>query len=158
MSNHTKLTPEKRLRFLEVLSNTANVTRAAEDIGMARTYMYEIRDADADFAKAWDASVQLGTSALEDEATRRASEGWDEPVFYQGEQTGLVRKFSDTLLIFLLKARDPEKYSDRLRQELTGKGGGPIQTRHVDSLTDEQLAVIASRGRPAPTEPETGAS
>jgi hypothetical protein len=41
--------------------------------------------------------------------------------------------------------------------ELTGKNGGPIETKNADALTDEQLAVIASAGRPAPTEPETGA-
>lgn len=151
-----KLTPEKRTRFLEVLATTANVSRAAADIEMARTYMYEVRSEDPLFEKAWDKAVRLGTHALEDEAARRASEGWDEPVFYQGVQTGLVRKFSDTLLIFLLKARDPEKYSERLRQELTGKSGGPIETRNVDDLTDEQLTAIAIRGRPASAEPEAG--
>jgi len=29
------------------------------------------------------------------------------PVYYQGEQCGEVREYSDTLLIFILKARDP---------------------------------------------------
>lgn len=114
MPNRTKLTDEKREEFLEVLATTANVTRAAEKIGMARRYMYEVKAGDTEFENAWDAAVVLGTHALEDEATRRASEGWDEPVFYQGVQTGLIRKFSDTLLIFLLKARDPKKYRERV--------------------------------------------
>jgi phage terminase small subunit len=40
------------------------------------------------------------------------------------------------------------------RHELTGKDGGPIATRHVDSLTDIELAAIAGTGRAAPAEPE----
>lgn len=50
----------------------------------------------------------------------------------------------------------PRKYSDKLLQEVTGKDGGPIQTRHADDLTDEQLADIARSGRPAPAKPAEG--
>lgn len=39
---------------------------------------------------------------------------------------------------------------------LTGPNDGPILTQDVDTFTDEQLAAIASRGRTAPAEPETG--
>ena len=34
------------------------------------------------------------------------------PVFHKGEQCGVVREYSDTLMIFLLKARDPAKYRE----------------------------------------------
>jgi hypothetical protein len=40
-------------------------------------------------------------------------------VFYQGIQTATVRKYSDTLLIFLLKGRKPERYRERV--EHSGK-------------------------------------
>lgn len=42
------------------------------------------------------------------------------------------------------------------RTELTGANGGPVETRNVDQLTDEQLEAIARRGRSAPAEPEEG--
>ena len=45
---------------------------------------------------------------------RRALEGGEEPVFYQGKIVGSVRKYSDTLLMFMLKARRPERYRDRV--------------------------------------------
>lgn len=64
--------------------------------------------------------MRVGVSALEDEAHRRAFDGVDEPVFYKGEDCGAVKKYSDTLAIFLLKAHAPEKY--RERQDLTVKG------------------------------------
>ena len=48
----------------------------------------------------------------------------EEPVYYQGEVVGQVQRYSDTLLMFLLKGRRPEKFKDRT--ELTGKDGAPI--------------------------------
>ena len=59
-----------------------------------------------------DEATELGTAALEDEAVRRAYHGVEEPVFYKGVQCGSITKYSDKLLIFLLKARDPAKYRD----------------------------------------------
>ncbi len=44
---------------------------------------------------------------------RRAFEGVEEPVFHQGKQCGTIRRYSDTLTIFLLKAHRPAKYRER---------------------------------------------
>ena len=41
-----------------------------------------------------------------------------------GKQVGTVKRYSDTLLMFLLKGRRPEKFKDR--HELTGKDGEPV--------------------------------
>ncbi|WP_254240927.1 terminase [Achromobacter insolitus] len=89
--------------------------------------------ADEEFAKAWDQAIRIATLGLEDEARRRAQEGVDEPVFYLGSQCGTVRKYSDTLLIFLLKAHD-HKYREKTGLELTGANGGPVQ------MSDSQVA------------------
>jgi hypothetical protein len=40
--------------------------------------------------------------------------------FYEGVDCGHVRKYSDTLMICLLKARRPEKYADRGEGQLSG--------------------------------------
>ena len=56
---------------------------------------------------------------MEAEARRRGVEGTLKPVFYKGEECGQVREYSDTLLIFLLKAHDP-KYRDRQQVEHSG--------------------------------------
>lgn len=50
----------------------------------------------------------------------RALEGWEEPVFHLGVATGTIRKYSDTLTIFLLKGAKPEKYRENSRVELSG--------------------------------------
>lgn len=130
----TKLTPKKRQQFLGLVANGASITRAARSIRMSRQYMYELRVKDLTFAADWDTAEEEGTDLLEDEAARRAAEGVDEPVFYKGVVAGVVRKYSDTLLIVLLKARRPDKY--RERQETTHKGdpSAPILVRQITAV------------------------
>jgi hypothetical protein len=80
---------------------------------------------------------------------RRAHEGVTKPIFHGGkraidvvqnpdgsikrDETGkpigipaAVREYSDTLLIFLLKGRNPAVFGDRLKQEHSGSEGQPI--------------------------------
>lgn len=128
MPNRTKVTPKKREKFLLAIGRTANVSRAALSIGVAREHLYRLREADPEFKVLWDSAVERGTDALEDEATRRGVAGYDEPVFYQGKKTGTVRKYSDTLLIVQLKARRPAKYRENVSTVVSGPNGGPIQS------------------------------
>ena len=108
----TSRTDRKIKKFLVVLGNTANVCAACREAGIPRQNVYEWRKQDPNFANMMDAAVELGTFALEDEAVRRGMQGWEEPVYYKGEEVGSVRRYSDTLLITLLKARKPEKYRE----------------------------------------------
>ncbi len=142
MANVSNVTPEKMEQFLLALADTANVSAAAKKARISRRHMYRLRKDNEDLAAAWKEAIALGTAALEDEAARRAMEGTLKPVFYKGTKVGTVREYSDTLLIFLLKARDPEKYADRVKQELTGKGGGPLQSVSVNTNDPMEAAKI----------------
>lgn len=137
MANRTKLTPKKRAEFLQCLLDAGNVSRAALKIGMSRVRLYELKKEDEDFSAAWDEAIEIGIDALEEEARRRAYEGTDKPVFYQGYQCGAIREYSDTLMIFLLKAHRPEKFKERVHNEHTGENGGPIKI--IATNEDEQL-------------------
>ena len=117
-------TAENQAAFLEALSTCGNVTEACRVADLARSAVYDWKRDDPDFSAAWEEALSIGEEGLEDEARRRAFEGVDEPVFYLGEKCGAVRRYSDTLLIFLLKGAKPEKY--RERQELTGANGAPL--------------------------------
>ena len=75
MSNES-VTPEKRAHFLALLSDCGNVTRAAEESGCGRIMLYKIRREDPDFAAQWEEAAKIGAARLEDEARRRAVEGW----------------------------------------------------------------------------------
>jgi len=118
----TIMTP-KKAKFLKALCEFGNVTLAAKTAGLHRQNLYKLRSEDPDFAQAWAEAAEIGVAALEDEARRRAFEGWDEPVWHQGQQCGVVRKYSDTLLIFLLKGGMPEKYRENQRIDHTSSDG-----------------------------------
>ena len=108
MANRLKLTDRAKEKFLELVRATCNVSEAARAIGMARRSLYDARTRDSEFAQLWDVAVEEASDRLEGEAWRRAVEGWDEPVFFQGKVVGAVRKYSDRMLELLLKGHRPE--------------------------------------------------
>jgi len=122
-----KFTPKKRAKFLAALAAQGFASRAAQTVGVSRSWVFELKKNDPEFGAAWKAAQDEYAELLEAEADRRAYKGVDEPVFYQGEECGKIRKFSDVLLMFRLKALRPEMYADRARHEVTGKDGQPVQ-------------------------------
>lgn len=122
-----KRTPEKDVAFLAALAETCSVAHACKAVAISRTQAYKWRREDPEFAAAWDEAKAIGAGVLEDEAVRRAQEGLDEPVFHQGKVISTVRKYSDTLLIFLLKGMKRDVYGERIQQEISGPNGGPIE-------------------------------
>ena len=131
------MTPKKMEEFCGFLADFgANVTRAAKAVNISRTELYETKAENEEFSKRWDAAVKLGTAALEDEARRRAFDGVQRSVFYKGKKVGVVREYSDTLLIVLLKAHEPEKYRENVKVD----GGITVTLADLvqKSYTDEQ--------------------
>lgn len=137
------MTPEAKAAFLDVMRQCANVTEGARASGISRQRFYEYRQQDEAFAAEWDNAEQEGVDKLEREIWRRAVEGTDEPVFYEGQECGKVRRYSDTLAVFLAKGHRPKKY--RERTEISGPDGGAIRL-DVHELTDQELAAIAAKG------------
>jgi hypothetical protein len=151
MAKPTIRTPKRESSFLDGLRDGQSVTAACIDSGISRSTAYEWRDADEDFRKRWDEAVEEGTDRLEDEAQRRARDGVSEPVFYKGDIVGHVQRHSDTLMIFLLKARRPEKFKGRVATELTGKDGGPIEhevkvQEDAERFTRAITGLVARKG------------
>lgn len=129
----------KQKAFLAAFRESGNITLAAEIVGIDRRYHYNWLK-DAEYAEAFEEAVEHAADRLEQEARRRAVEGVAKPVWYKGEQCGVVQEYSDLLLIFLLKGVRPEKYKDRVNQEITGRHGGPIEVRtKYAQCSDEEL-------------------
>lgn len=120
MANRTKLTPKKRKTFLEALSYNGNVTESAKAAGITRACAYIWRDKHPDFAEDWEAAHEEAVDRLEAEAWKRATEGTSKPVYQQGQLVGHIQQYSDTLLIFLMKGHNPERYKDRAQVEHMG--------------------------------------
>lgn len=154
MAGYETLRPKQRA-FLRAMAETGNITVAAAAAKITRQshYRWMAEDSDGSYAAAFKVAEDEAADLLEKAARQRAVEGWEEPVFYQGEQTGSVRKYSDTLLIFMLKGAKPEKYKERGAVEHTGANGGPIQVQRLDltKLSDEELDAldrIVDKGAP----------
>jgi len=111
--SHT-VTPQKKAEFLSALAETGQVQRAAQQVGFAPSIMYRHARTDPAFAQQWEATMQQAMdTVLEPEAIRRAVAGVEKAVYYKGEQVGVEREYSDTLLIFLLKGWKSDRYKDR---------------------------------------------
>ena len=98
-------TPARQRKFIEALAETASVRQAALAVNMSKVSCYQLRNhpQGADFKRAWDAAVDAGVAFLKDIAFERAVEGELEPVWVRGEMKGYKRKFSNSLLMFLLR-------------------------------------------------------
>ena len=144
-----KIRHPKKRAFLAAMANTANVLRAAEIARMDRDNHYLWLKKDPDYAAAFEIARGRAADALEAEAVRRAHEGVTKPIFHGGkraidvvqnpdgsikrDETGkpigipaAVREYSDTLLIFMLKGRNPAVFGDRQKQEHSTSGDGGI--------------------------------
>jgi hypothetical protein len=115
----TSRDPDKDIIFLAILAAGSSVSAACRAAGYARSSAYHWRKTDADFAQDWAQAREEGTDLLEDEALRRASVGVEKPVYYQGQKIGVTHDPSDRLMIFLLQARRPDIYRDRLKKSAT---------------------------------------
>ena len=116
----------RQTAFLAAFSEVGSVVKAAEIARCARTRHWVWLKEDADYAKAFQAAQIVATETLIDEARRRAVEGVDEPVgWYQGRPGGTVKRYSDNLLMFLIKAQRPEyRDSSRIQLGLDAAGDG----------------------------------
>ena len=109
--------------FIAALAESGNITLAARAAGVGRRTVYDAQKADESFAAAWAEAEDIAADLLEEEARKRAVDGTPEPVYYKGQMVGAVRRYSDNLLMFLLKARRPERFRDRSEQRISGSVG-----------------------------------
>jgi hypothetical protein len=134
--------------FLAALSSSANVTLACTAARIARSKVYEYRDKNPQFAKQWEDAMDTAIDILEEEARRRAQDGVETFVVSKGQvvmwegKPLKERKYSDTLMVALLKAHRPAKYRENFKLEHAGPDGGPVQVE-VKNLPNADLSQLA---------------
>ncbi len=109
--NSREKTIKKRETFLTELRQSGNVAAAARKAGMSTSTAYRMAK-NPDFSEAFEAARTEGEEALAyrllEEARRRAEDGVERPVFYQGKVCGTIREYSDLLLMFKIKGLMPK--------------------------------------------------
>ena len=136
-------------RFLAVLRETGNVSAAARQAGTSRSVCYRHRRRHAGFAAAWEDALEEAADRLEMEAFRRAVDGVGEERFFGGRVIGEVTRYSDSLLMFLLRARRPAIYGPRPETDA-------VKSAADETENDEQflarlrrrMAALAEDGGP----------
>jgi hypothetical protein len=139
---------ERQQQFLEYLAETGNVSRAAKLVGSSTARVYAMRHNDPAFRQGWDEAEEIAADRLEAEAWRRAVEGVDEPAVNAGrlvrDEAGnavMVRRYSDMLLLALLKAHRPAKFNTRLATGAAAGGGAAFDVRAMLLAKLAQLAA-----------------
>ena len=128
----------KRLRATGLLSDACRAAKI--DVAQANAW----RDEDARFAATWDDALLAANDDLEIELRRRVLEGVDVTVKSPSQTSKTdradqpVRKFNDSLLVFILKANRPEKFG-----RLVPASSQPT----VSSIADDHDPPVIERGR-----------
>lgn len=134
----------KATAFLAAYKLTASITKASAAAKIDRALHYQWLKTSEGYRQAFALAKTEAAQVLEDEAVRRATEGVKEPIFYQGRPVGVIQRYSDGLMQFLLRGFLPDKYSQRVSAELSGPGGGPIPVTNpgLATLTDDELVGL----------------
>lgn len=109
----TRQVRHQKKAFLGHFRVHGNVSQACRELDIPRGDVYRWKEHDEEFMLGWNVAEVEATESLEEEARNRAVDGTQKPVYQGGQLVGFVTEKSDTLLIFLLKARNPSKYRDK---------------------------------------------
>lgn len=171
-------TPAVGAIFCEILAQTGIVGRAADAAGIKRDVVYRWRKDHPAFATAWDAALEVGLTALEDEVKRRGFEGVEKPITHQGQLTPVWEYAADgsvvmdqvevgaTVVDRPRQARNPDgslkwltvrEFSDSLAKFVLERRMKEYQLTENLNLSGNisiGQALAAARRRSKPTDPD----
>lgn len=136
---HTRPGPEPLLtrplqaRFCDQLARHGNVRLACRAAGVSAQTAYRLRRASVQFRALWDAALVIAREQVEDVLADRAVHGWEEAVFYHGEEVARRRRYDSRLLLAHLARLD------RLADQVDSG---------VVARFDEALDALAADGEP----------
>ena len=108
---------QKKADFLQKLREGVPILKAAAQVDVPHMTLYNRRKTDEKFDQAWKDALAEGEKVtiarLEQEADRRAIEGYEKPIYQGGELVGSEQRYSDTLLMFRLNGLASDRYRQR---------------------------------------------
>lgn len=140
----TKIPEENWERFLVLFRQTQNVAASAEACDFSRQSAYDRRERDPEFRRRWDQAYESATDDLEHSTFEKARDGWNEPVFYKGDEVGTVRKFSPTLMMTMLERRRRERYGNKIETTLGAAEAAAAIREALQAMQDVEEGSDAS--------------
>ena len=132
-------TADQWLIFLQVLGETAVVTKACIAANITRANAYDRRLKDPDFAAMWDVAYERGWMRMEEIVQKRAFEGVKTPQYRNGVLVDWSHQCSDALAMFVLKGRMRKIYGDK--QEITVNNANRPYAKMTDKEIEDLLAA-----------------
>jgi hypothetical protein len=136
-------TQRRKTKFLEAYKVVGTASEAARITGIPRDTHREWLKKSETYRQAFADADDAATEVLEKEALRRAVEGREEDVYFNGVPVGKVRKYSDVLLIFLMKAKRPDVYRERYDVRTQGNLNIQSAVKVIHEYHDGQPAIEA---------------
>lgn len=139
--------------FIKALEETGcTVKRASKLSGLNRRQADALRVRVPAFAGRWKDVYDDVTDDLEEAGLKRAINGVEKAVYYQGIECGRETVYSDSLLSMMLQSRKPEIYKNRVGvdQKVSGDPDHPLvhEHSHRNLSRDEIIAELEKRGLP----------
>ena len=106
-------TARRKSLALDLLSRGHTLAHVKKVLGINRVTMYRWRQDDPSFAQAYSDAMEAGTDLIEQEARRRAVEGYDRPVYQRGRMVGVVRCIRMSWRPCRSEAGDPKSIAKR---------------------------------------------
>lgn len=105
LRRHDGWTADRQRAFIEALAATGSVSAAARQVEVSNSAAYNLYNHPeaASLRAAWDRALAIGTRRIHDVVMERALDGVPRPIYYRGEQIGEERRFSDRVLVTLLR-------------------------------------------------------
>lgn len=137
--------------FLAALRHMPVVTHACEIVDIERSTAYRARDADPEFATAWDDAMESGIDRAEKAAMQRAVDGWEEAVVDKGR---LAYRYERVVTKETHADTGEEVEAETWRMVLDDKGQPiPLTVRkHSDALLVKVLSARRAAYRTERTE------
>jgi hypothetical protein len=98
--------------FLAAFERVGTVCGAALVANVNRQQHYKWMREDETYPARFQKAIEAVVQSLEEQALKRARDGWLEDVYHDGKVVGQRRRFSTAMTIFMLKCWYPEKYRD----------------------------------------------
>lgn len=130
-----------KLNFLRAYAETGNVSKSCRIANVDPKLFYRTRRDDDEFAEAFQIAHRAATDKVLEAAWQMGVEGEREPIVWQGEIVGYVKRRTWNATKFLLETYDPGTYSQRERIARMGM----MQADELNKRRDEMLAATDER-------------
>jgi hypothetical protein len=138
--------------FLQALASGCTVSEAATHAGVTSSAAYNRRSSDDDFRAAWEQALEDSADILESVARRRAIDGVEEPVVYQGQLTPVWERdevgnivMDERIVVVKSKDKDGNEIEREVAQEFPRQArnrDGSLKWLTIRKPSDSLLALL----------------